>query len=247
MPPGMSAAVTCRVREVRPAFSTTSSHVSELSAGRISRFFMRSSTATSPTAASSVWWSARGTSTACGGVFCGVISGNALRTLSSLEDRGAEPSRRDVRVDNVAVALDDLPNTAALQLPRDRRAVEAQHPRNVLTGLGIWRDAAERPHRLLVRIVRGDGEGQIVAEPLPEGAPMAGARAEVLARVEGVPHAEDRGGLRHQLHEPTRALSGHGSMVESRFHPDHSPDEALRHRISRRRLGDLLGVDPVIG
>src|SRR5439155_2883090 len=174
MPPGMSAAVTCRVREVRPAFSTTSSHVSELSAGRISRFFMRSSTATSPTAASSVWWSARGTSTACGGVFCGVISGNALRTLSSLEDRGAEPSRRDVRVDNVAVALDELLNTAALQLPRERHAVEVQHPRHVLPGLGIWRDAGESHHRLLAGNVRSDREGPIVAEPTHGDLQMAG-------------------------------------------------------------------------
>src|SRR5437867_6273205 len=119
--------------------------------------------------------------------------------LSSVYDRRAEPSRRDVRVDDRAVALDDLLNAAPLQLPRDRRAVETQHPRHVLPGLGIWRDTAECHHRLLAGVVRRDGERQIVAEPLYEAAQMAGTRVDVLARVEGVPHAEDRGGLRHQF------------------------------------------------
>jgi len=57
---------------------------------------------------------------------------------------------------------------------------------------------------------------------------MPGAALNILARVEGVPDAEQRGGLRHQLHEATRALSGNGPVVESRFHPDDGPDETLR-------------------
>ena len=75
---------------------------------------------------------------------------------------------------------------------------------------------------------------------------MADTRIDVLSRVEGVPDAEERCGLWHQLHEPTRALSRHGAMIESRFRPDDRPDEALRHRVSGGRLGDLPSVGPVI-
>src|SRR2546426_10804327 len=96
-------------------------------------------------------------------------------SLSSVYDRRAEPSRRDIRVDDRAVALDDLLNAAPLQLPRDRRAVEAQHPRDVFPGLGIWRDTAGRHPPLLARVVRRGGERQILAGTPHEAAPMAGA------------------------------------------------------------------------
>src|SRR3989441_5051937 len=133
------------------------------------------------------------------------VRGGARRiaALSTVYARRAELSRRDVRVDDRAVALDDLLNAAPLQLPRDRRAVEAQHPRHVLPGLGIWRDTAERHHRLLAGVVRRDGERQIVAEPLPEAAQMAGARGGVFARGEGGPHAAGSGGPPPQPSWPT--------------------------------------------
>src|SRR2546428_10030115 len=111
------------------------------------------------------------------------VRGGARRIagLSSVYDRRAELSRRDVRVDDRAVALDDLLNAAPLQLPRDRRAVEAQHPRDIFPGLGIWRDTPERPHPLLPRGVRPDGGRPIVAGPPPEAAPLEGAPPAVCA------------------------------------------------------------------
>ena len=75
---------------------------------------------------------------------------------------------------------------------------------------------------------------------------MADARVDVLARIERVPDAENRGGLRHQLHEPLGALVGLSAGVESRFRPDDRPDEALRDRVSARRVGNLPGVGPTI-
>src|SRR2546422_8113529 len=97
--------------------------------------------------------------------------------------------------------------------------------------------AAVRRHRPLAGVVGRYREAQIVPEALDEGAQVADARVDVLARVEGVPDAEHRGRLRHQLHEPPRALSGHRSRVESRLRPDDRPDETLRHGVSRRRAG----------
>src|SRR5438132_1483865 len=178
----------------------------------------------------------------------------AARTRASRSrspDSASGPARPvgggDVRVDDGAVALGD-PINARRQLDQPaRRAVEAEHLRHVLARLRIRRDAAVRRHRPLAGVVGRYPEAQIVPEALDEGAQVADARVDVLARVEGVPDAEHRGRLRHQLHEPPRALSGHRSRVESRLRPDDRPDETLRHGVSRRRVGDLTGIGAVVG
>src|SRR5260370_36779875 len=102
-----------------------------------------------------------------------------------------------MRVDDGAVALEDLVEAVRLQLtPLDRRAVEAHHPRHILPGLRIGRDAAVRRHCPLAGVVGRDGEAQIVAEPHHETAQVTAAPVYVLPWVEVVPDAEHRGSLR---------------------------------------------------
>ncbi len=68
---------------------------------------------------------------------------------------------------------------------------------------------------------------------------MTRARVDVLARVERVAHTEERGGFRHQLHEPARSRSGHRTTIEAGLRDDDRANQARRHRVQSRRFGDL--------
>ena len=75
---------------------------------------------------------------------------------------------------------------------------------------------------------------------------MARSSIDVLARVEAVADAQDRGGPRHELHEPPRALSGHRSRIEARFRADDCPDEVGRHGVPVSRLPDVPRIGAMI-
>ena len=87
---------------------------------------------------------------------------------------------------------------------------------------------------------------QVVPEPLHESAEMPGAALNILARVEDIPDAEHRGGLRHQLHQALCAPAGHRAGIESRLGPDDGPDEALRHGVTSRSVVDVSSVGAMI-
>src|SRR6202008_847071 len=67
--------------------------------------------------------------------------------LLRLEGGRREPARRGVRVGHAAVAADVLLDVAALQLPRERGAVVAQHARDVFPRLRIRRGTPGRRAR----------------------------------------------------------------------------------------------------
>ena len=165
----------------------------------------------------------------------------ALKPL--IERGGTDGADRDVGVDNRSVGLEDPVDAGALEpLPLDRRAIEAQHPNDVFASLRIRRNPAVRRHRLFASVVGRDRERQVGAEPHHHGAQVTRTRVDVLACVERIAHPENRRGLWHQLHESAGPRSRHRAMIESGFGDDDRANQARRHRISRRSLGDLTLV-----
>src|SRR5947207_4212353 len=125
---------------------------------------------------------------------------------------------------------------SAVVLLSEELSVHAQHGRDVVTGLREGRNApAVALHRLLARVVRREGELEIVAESPQHVAQVMRAGGDVLLRVEGVgyPVAARGGGL--QLHQPLRPPLGHGTRVERGFHQDDRPHQLGAQRGRSRR------------
>src|SRR5207253_10510441 len=121
------------------------------------------------------------------------------------------------------VRVERFVRVSAVVLLSEELSVHAQHGRDVVTGLREGRNApAVALHRLLARVVRREGELEIVAESLQQVAQVMRAGGDVLLRVEGVgyPVAARGGGL--QLHQPLRPPLGrseeHTSELQSRGH-----------------------------
>src|SRR5690242_16166177 len=71
---------------------------------------------------------------------------------------------------------------------------------------------------------------------------MANTRVDVLADVEDVTDAELRGGRRHELHQPTRALRRDGARLEIRLDADDRLDKLGRERVPRGCRTDQIAV-----
>src|SRR5207245_5979893 len=85
------------------------------------------------------------------------------------------------------VRVERLGRVSALVLLSEELSVHAQHGRDVVTGLREGRNApAVALHRLLARVVRREGELEIVAESLQQVPQVMRAGGDVLLRVEGV-------------------------------------------------------------
>src|ERR1700681_1046975 len=76
---------------------------------------------------------------------------------------------------------------------------------NVIAGLRIRGYVAVLLHRTRTRIVGGDRQALVAAEPIEQPAQIARAAGHVLRRIVRITHAEGRGRRGHQLHESLRA------------------------------------------
>ena len=71
---------------------------------------------------------------------------------------------------------------------------------------------------------------------------MPDAAVDVRGRIEGIVHAERRGGFRHELHESLRPAARDGARVELGLSLDDGGNELFRHPVAGRRGRDE-GVD----
>ena len=100
-------------------------------------------------------------------------------------------------------------------------------------------------HGARARVVRRERELLVVLVPVQQLAEVRDAGADVVGRVERVPHAvlPDRG--RHQLHQPERAFRRARVRVERGFHLHHGAHQigadALRARVLEDQV--VVGVD----
>jgi len=92
-------------------------------------------------------------------------------------------------------------------------------------GFEVGRDAAVLVDAPRSGIVGGEGFDEVEVIALEEFAEIAGAGLDVGLGIEGVVHAELRGGLGHELHEALRAFGGDGADIESAFGADDAGDE----------------------
>ena len=69
---------------------------------------------------------------------------------------------------------------------------------------------------------------------------MAYPAIDVLARVEGIAHAERGGRARHELHQPLGALVRDGPRIEGGLHTDDRLHEVGGHAVARGDFANLL-------
>ncbi len=92
-------------------------------------------------------------------------------------------------------------------------------------GFVVRRDAVVLLDALWSGVVGGEGFDEIEIVALKQFAKVAGSTLDVGLRVEGILHAERRGGLRHELHESLSAFRRDGADIEAAFGADDAGDE----------------------
>jgi len=117
-----------------------------------------------------------------------------------------------------------------------------KHPLHILLGLRVRRNAAVEIDGALTRIVCRDRHGDVAAIAVEQISEVANTAPDVLPRVEPVEYAEGRGGPRHQLHESSGSLPGHGGGVERGFDPDDRLHQDRIDVILQRDLVNLIGI-----
>ena len=99
-------------------------------------------------------------------------------------------------------------------------------------------------HRPWAGVVRGERKFFVVGIAVQQLPQIRDPGANILARAEGVRHAELPDRRRHQLHQPHRALRRRGHRVEARFDLDDRAHEVGPHAVLARVFLNQVVVLP---
>ncbi len=168
--------------------------------------------------------------------------GNGLAPAVTIGNRSADIRREIAVYEGIVgtrISVDPLgtpaPSPGDVGLPK--------HPLHILLGLWVRRNAAVEIDSPLTGIVCRDRQDDVPAIAVEQISEVANTAPDVLTRVETVEDAEGRGGPRHQLHEASGALPGHGGGVERRFDSDDGLDQGRIHVILKRDFVNRTGVE----
>src|SRR5207249_5429775 len=182
----------------------------------------------------------------------------AFSLARPLDDRTPglrEAFRRQVRVDGRAIPGLVVVEGGSLGVglggcdtlgadPQSRQGDCPQHALDIGASLRIRRDTSVPPDRLHARVVGRERERQVATVEVDQISQVSDPALDVLAHVEDVADAKPCRRRRHELHQPTRALTRDRARLEVRLHKDDRLDQLGRERVSRCCRADQVAIRP---